>query len=101
MAKKARAKKLSDRLPNAPLAEVVFEMRWRLQGNPPFVSDPGILPLTSSFTRRAEKIGFPAVKDLARPEEIIGHSVSRRFYPAPDASFPILQIGPGVFASNQ
>ena len=39
MPKKARAKKQLDRLPNAPLAEVVFEMRWKLQGNAPFLTD--------------------------------------------------------------
>jgi uncharacterized protein (TIGR04255 family) len=90
-----------DRLPNAPLAEVVFEIRWKLQGNVPFVTDPGLLPLTAAFTARAAKLGFPSFKDMARPEEVVGHSVIRRFYTAPDVTFPILQIGSGVFASNQ
>ncbi len=101
MPKKARAKKQLDRLPNAPLAEVVFEMRWKLQGNAPFLTDPGILPLTAAFTPRAAKLGFSTFKDMARAEEVIGHQVTRRYFTAPDVSFPLVQIGPGVFASNQ
>ncbi|HEV2156364.1 TIGR04255 family protein [Bradyrhizobium sp.] len=103
MAKKAgpKKKKVLDRLPNAPLAEVVFELRWKLQGALPIITDPGIHPLLAAFTPRAAKAGFPLIKDMARPEEIVGHSVCRRYFTAPDASFPILQIGPGVFASNQ
>lgn len=55
MPKRRQTKKPLDRLPNAPLAEVVFEMRWKLQGSGSgiFLSDPGLLPLMSAFTTRA------------------------------------------------
>jgi uncharacterized protein (TIGR04255 family) len=46
-------------------------------------------------------LGYPVYKDLARPEDIIGYHVTRRYFTADDVSFPILQIGQGVFASNQ
>jgi hypothetical protein len=51
MAKKKRA---SDRLPKAPLTEVVFELRWARQagpaGQPILQSDPGLLPLLERFS---------------------------------------------------
>jgi uncharacterized protein (TIGR04255 family) len=40
----------------------------------------------------------------SRPEAAAmpgGHTISKRFYLAPDCEFPILQIGPGIFAANQ
>jgi hypothetical protein len=68
MAKKGRAKKALDRLPNAPLAEVVFELRWRLQGNGPLLTDPALLPLTAAFTpRQAVSRGYPVPAGEERP----------------------------------
>ena len=90
------------RLPNAPLVEVVFEMRWALQGEPnalPFLStDPGFFHLIKTFPVRADRLGFP---DQRKAGEQIPYSVVARFYPAPDRNFPLLQIGPGIFAVNQ
>jgi len=44
----------AERLPNAPLAEVVFEIRWALQREetmpPPLRVDPGFGVLADSFT---------------------------------------------------
>src|SRR5712691_9461333 len=93
-------------LPNAPLVEAVFEMRWALQG-PPGVptllhTDPGFLQTQEAFSARAAKIGFPARRDMTQgPEMPGGHTISRRFFPLPEVGFPILQIGPGIFATNQ
>jgi hypothetical protein len=43
-------------LPKAPLAEVVFELRWALQAGPEGVpilqSDPGLIPLLDQFPRK-------------------------------------------------
>jgi uncharacterized protein (TIGR04255 family) len=98
--KKAIARRV-DRLPNAPLAEVVFELRWGLPGVPPFQTDPGLLPLCQSFTNKIRKLGYPTAKDMARPQETIGYGVIRRFFVSPDKAYPIMQIGQGIFASNQ
>jgi uncharacterized protein (TIGR04255 family) len=102
MAKKSRR---TDPLPKAPLAEVVFELRWGLQGGPEgqavLQSDPGLLPLLDSFTSRMKKIGFGTTKDMSHPLQTGAHGVARRFYKAADEPFPIMQIGPGIFASNE
>ena len=99
---KARAKAL---LPKAPLAEVVFELRWALQAGPEGVpvlqSDPGLIPLLDQFTGEMKKIGFGFTRDLSHPLQTGAHSVVRRFYKATDRPFPIMQIGPGIFATNE
>jgi len=101
----ARKTRRTDRLPKAPLAEVVFELRWALQGgadSPSFLhSDPGLLPLLDSFTKGMKKAGFGVFKDLSRPLETGAYGVVRRFFKNADSAFPILQIGPGIFASNE
>jgi len=92
------------RLPNAPLSEVVFELRWALQSYRDFPvilqTDPALLPLLDRFTSAMRKIGFRATKDLAPPSQVAGHSIARRYYKRAELPFPILQIGPGIFASN-
>jgi len=93
------------RLPNAPLAEVVFELRWKLVGDaglpPPLHTDPGLIPALSTFTTEAAKLGFNATRDMSRPQETGAFGVVRRYFRAPDQAFPLLQLGPGIFASNQ
>lgn len=76
-------------------------MRWQLSGSAPFLTDPGIIPLTSQFTNRIARSGFPVVKEMAQPEHIAGAAVTRRYFPSANLTFPLVQIGPGVFASNQ
>jgi uncharacterized protein (TIGR04255 family) len=41
------------------------------------------------------------MKEMARPQEILGHGVARRFYVNADKAYPILQIGQGIYASNE
>jgi uncharacterized protein (TIGR04255 family) len=93
------------RLPKAPLIEVVFELRWTLQGGPdaPSVlrSDPALLPLIDRFTATTKKLGFAFFRDMSKPLETGGYGVARRFYKGVEAPFPILQVGPGIFASNE
>ena len=53
---------MAAKLPSAPLAEVVFEMRWALQGPPELpvqlLSDPGYYVLADAFGREVAKDGF-------------------------------------------
>jgi hypothetical protein len=75
------------RLPNAPLVEAVFEMRWALQGTPgtPLYQDPGFLPMRDSFTKNVARLGFVEVRDMVSPEDLlVGHGIARRFYLAKD-----------------
>jgi uncharacterized protein (TIGR04255 family) len=100
-----RTSRRADRLPKAPLAEVVFELRWALQGGPEapafLQSDPGLLPLLERFSRDIKKAGFGAIKDMSPPLQTGGYGVVRRFYKDADRPFPIMQIGPGIFATNE
>ncbi|MFZ0844637.1 MAG: TIGR04255 family protein [Pseudolabrys sp.] len=102
MAKKLRR---IDPLPKAPLAEVVFELHWALQSGPGgqvvLQSDPGLLPLLDGFTRDIKKAGFGAAKDMSHPLQTGPHGIARRYFTAADAPFPIMQIGPGIFATNE
>lgn len=92
------------RLPNAPLSEVVFELRWGLPevaGTPaPFQSDPGYSVLADSFASEAKRAGF-AFERVMNPGHVFARAVDRRYYLSKDQNFPILQIGPGIFAANQ
>jgi hypothetical protein len=92
------------RLPNAPLVEAVFEMRWTLQGTPgtPLYQDPGFLPMRDLFTKNVARLGFVEMRDMIVPEDLlVGYGIARRFYLAKDRDFPLMQMGPGIFASNQ
>jgi uncharacterized protein (TIGR04255 family) len=96
---------MTSRLPNAPLTEVVFEMHWGLMdepGMPPnLLSDPGYPAIVDSFTTFAKKSGFGRLMEMQRPEYGgFANAVSRRFYEEGDEDFPLLQIGPGIFAAN-
>jgi uncharacterized protein (TIGR04255 family) len=48
-----------------------------------------------------KKIGFGTTKDMSHPLQTGPHGVVRRFYKAADKPFPIMQIGSGIFASNE
>ena len=94
------------KLPNAPLVEVVFELRWALRGDkdrlPALRADPGFELLAEDFTETATDQGFLVRKDMS-PTGIgtLGHSVKYRYLRSEDEPFPLWQIGPGIFACNQ
>jgi uncharacterized protein (TIGR04255 family) len=92
------------RLPNAPLVEAVFELRWVLQGTPGTLShqDPGFFPMRESFTKNIARLGFVETRDMIGPQDfLLGYAIARRYYLAKDQEFPLMQMGPGIFASNQ
>jgi hypothetical protein len=101
----AKKKPEADVLPKAPLIEVVFELRWMLQqgpdGVPVLQSDPGLLPLLNGFATRATKAGFKVSIEMSHPLQTGPHGVVRRFFRSEAEPFPILQVGPGIFASNE
>jgi len=101
MSKKARS---LARLPKAPLVEVVFELRWRLQEGPPMQpllhADPGVVPLIDTFTHKIKSANYGNIRDMSHPLITGPYGVARRFFLSPDKPFPIMQIGPGIFATN-
>ncbi len=94
-----------ERLPKAPLVEAVFELRWQLQegppGQPPLNSDPGLIPLIEAFTEKMKSARFAAIRDMSHPLATGPYGVVRRFFLTQEQPFPIMQIGPGIFATNE
>jgi uncharacterized protein (TIGR04255 family) len=103
-AKRSASARKADRLPSAPLAEVVFELHWALVGEDqsgvlPY--DPMLIPLLQRFSDEMEKLGFHHVRDIVRPPQTGPHGVVRRFWKREDLPFPLMQIGAGIFAVNE
>lgn len=96
---------LNMQLPNAPLVEVIFELRWALEGPDhlpvQFRQDPGFQFLAHEFQIKAKANGFN-VREEKGSQEIgpLGHQVVYRFKKSVDEPFPLWQIGPGIFACN-
>lgn len=96
---------VSTLLPNAPLTEVVFEFRWQLLGGEeipgPFKMDPGFHVLADKFPSAVAKLGFDYSKKMSVDPAPPAYSIDRRFYRSENQPFPLLQIGPGIFAANE
>ncbi len=100
--------KPTTRLPNAPLTEVVFELRWRLDGSEsipiPFRNDPGYHVMADRFGTAASEHGFSyprkAQEEPTPFAQAPPYSIDWRFHERQDQPFPLWQIGPGVFAAN-
>jgi uncharacterized protein (TIGR04255 family) len=88
-----------NKLPKPPLTEVVFEMRWALGAQPPLQFDPGYPQLFDTFTAYAKRKKFTEIKDFQPAYSPSHFGVSRRYH-KPGTNFPLLQIGPGIFAAN-
>jgi uncharacterized protein (TIGR04255 family) len=96
-----RANGKDTQLPSAPLAEVVFELRWQLQPGTFMPFDPLIMPLLASFSSAMERTGFSSIQDITHPQQTGPHGVARRFRKSAETPFPLMQIGPGIFAANE
>ena len=101
----APRKRRVKRLPKAPLTEVVFELRWKLLGDEraPALqySDPGLLPLVEDFSGRIRKSGYRDFTDFGSPVQVAAYSIARRYFKKAGQPFPIMQVGPGIFATNE
>ena len=97
---------MAAKLPNAPLTEVVFDLRWALQGpsDMPIALriDPGYHVLADAFGREVAKDGFSFQREKPGIDAnfVVGQSIRLQFLEGEDNPFPMFQIGPGVFASN-
>ncbi len=95
---------MAEVLPNAPLVEVVFELRWDLPGSgniEPMRTDPGYPILCEEFSRAVKKLGFRHTMDMNPQGFGFGYSIDRRFYLSKTQPFPLVQIGHGIFATNE
>lgn len=87
-----------------PLAEAVFEFKWKLTpspvvGAPP--TDPSYKLLVGSLFDRV-KADYPFHEPLPTasvPDEYVPHVVQHRFRRAIN-DYPLIQIGPGILAAN-
>lgn len=100
---------MANTLPNAPLVEVVLEVRWALLGEPLILSgpenlrtDPGYAYLVEKFAVAAKKLGYTRRSEIKTDQPIgpIGYSVQHRFHKSDDVMLPIFQIGPGIWSHN-
>ncbi len=92
------------RLPNAPLVEVVFELRWKLQPGPEdqavLNSDPGLIPLLDAFTSNMKKAKFGFVREMSHPLQTGPYGVVRRYFRDSETPYPLMQVGVGIRAAN-
>jgi uncharacterized protein (TIGR04255 family) len=94
----------ASQLPNAPLAEVIFELRWNLPGMntpDPFKNDPGYYVFVDKFVGHAKAQGFGFVRLMSTQMPVVAHSIERRFSRTENDLFPLLQTGPGILAVNE
>lgn len=91
------------KLPNAPLQEVIFEIRWDLEtvDNHQYY-DPKYEMALGAFRQYLEK-EFPVVKRKMHPSipsEILPHQTLYQFW-AGENEWPVIQIGPGILTVNE
>lgn len=93
---------MNKELKNKPLVEAILEVRWKLQGAPPAPrTDPHYKLLLGRLYDRILK-DYPEHEQLpaaSLPDDMVGYIVQHRFRVAAN-SWPLVQVGPGVFAIN-
>lgn len=92
------------RLPNAPLQEVIFEVKWDLKLDPATRSyiDPGFDLGVGKFHGLIQD-EFPLTKQKMPdhiPNVIIGHQIKHQFWKG-EGIWPVVQMGPGIMALNE
>lgn len=89
-------------LPRKPLTEALFELRWKLVGDGPRPPvDPHYKLLVGSLYDKV-RTSYPHHEQLPAatvPDEFIPYVIQHRFR-ASDGGYPLIQVGPGVFAAN-
>lgn len=90
---------------NAPLAEMIVEIKWRLEPIrtiPGGALDPFYDILKKSLSEQFRKIGFSVIRNKIPdevPRELLGGQVTTQFRSA-DGVWPLYQLGPGIFTIN-
>jgi uncharacterized protein (TIGR04255 family) len=91
------------KLPKAPLQEVIFELRWNLGFDSTIGQhlDPGFEMAQGRFQGLVEQ-EFPFNQRLLPsgiPLVLQNHTIVHQFWKA-EETYPVLQLGPGIFAQN-
>jgi uncharacterized protein (TIGR04255 family) len=90
------------KLPNAPLKEVIFEVRWPLlDSDQGFMIDEGFELASGRLSSLVEK-KFPVnrrVKPAELPEQFLPYQVIHQYW-TDEETWPVLQLGPGIFTIN-
>ncbi len=91
-----------EELPNKPLAEAIFELRWRLQAVDERTQiDPGYRILLGRYYDQVRHY-YKAAVDLPTsqvPEAFTPHQLRHQFRHS-DKGWPLTQIGPGIITVN-
>lgn len=94
---------MAPRLPNAPLLETIFELKWQLK-DPRFggfVDNNYSLLIGAIRGQLKEKYSFhEALPQMAMPEEVASYIVQHRFRRS-EGEWPLYQLGPGIITFNQ
>jgi uncharacterized protein (TIGR04255 family) len=93
---------MAKELKNKPLVEAILEVRWKLQrGALGALIDPHYkLLLGRAFDRmRGDYPEHEELPSASLPDELVGHVVQHRFRAAAN-SWPLVQMGPGIFTVN-
>ena len=89
-------------LPNAPLIEAIFELKWQLKETRPGVEeDPHYSLLIGGLYQRLRQ-SYPFHQKLPTaliPNEMIAGITQHRFRVGKD-QWPLVQLGPGIFTVN-
>jgi len=91
------------KLPNAPLQEVILEVKWELsldQSTKTFI-DPGFeLALGKFHNSLVENFPFAKTKVPHQiPIQMLGHQTKLQFWTGENV-WPVVQLGPGILAIN-
>jgi uncharacterized protein (TIGR04255 family) len=94
----------NEELPNKPLVEAIFELRWSLveTGAKGFARDPGFSILHGKYYDFARKNGYPVSVSLPSsqlPDDMAPNVARYQFRRDKDA-WPVTQIGPGILTVN-
>jgi len=93
---------------NAPLVELIVELRWNVNvanvpGAPPFITDKSSVfdYWFNRFSNELEGLGYNAIERLL-PHDIppVAHQPVFRYRKKRDSPFPVVQFGHGVFSVN-
>ena len=90
------------KLPNAPLQEAVFEVRWLLDVDPDSQQERDReYDLAQGKFQFQAKDSFPVHKRiLASFPNAQNYKIAHQFWSGAQQHFPVLQLGPGVFTVN-
>lgn len=91
------------KLPNAPLEEVIFEVRWLLQPSEETgqMHDAGFELASGKLNSIVEEIlpFYKRIVPMGVPEQFLHYRAVHQYWTA-ENTWPVVQLGPGIFTVN-